>query len=244
MEQIGFVIIRHINSEQTNELWQNCYLSIRKFYPENKIMIVDDNSDQKFVNSIIPLTSCQIVNSEYPKAGELLGYYYFYKLKPFKKAVILHDSVFINKYIEFSESVNIKFLWSFSNFYRDILYETFLIRTLSHAEDLLKTYNEFNWSGCFGVQTVMTLDYLTRIEEKYNLFSLLQIVKGRRLRMGIERLMAIIAFTENQVTQENCSFFGDIHQYIDNSYSYSQFIKDRSTLDVNRYPLIKIRSNR
>jgi hypothetical protein len=40
-----------------------------------------------------------IINSEYHGRGELLPYYYYLQNKFVDKAVIIHDSVFINKYI-------------------------------------------------------------------------------------------------------------------------------------------------
>ena len=41
----GFIILRHVNSSITNTYWIRCYDSIRKYYPENTILIIDDNSD-------------------------------------------------------------------------------------------------------------------------------------------------------------------------------------------------------
>jgi hypothetical protein len=42
MDKIGFIILRHVNNETTNYYWQDCYNHIRKYYPENIIMIIDD----------------------------------------------------------------------------------------------------------------------------------------------------------------------------------------------------------
>ena len=44
--EIGFIILRHVNSSKTNEYWKECYRCIRYFYPSNKILIIDDNSDK------------------------------------------------------------------------------------------------------------------------------------------------------------------------------------------------------
>ena len=41
-------MIRYVNSNETNEMWQNCYNSIRKFY-SNKIVIIDDCSNENFI---------------------------------------------------------------------------------------------------------------------------------------------------------------------------------------------------
>ena len=48
---IGFIILRHVNNEKTNMYWQKCYKNIRQFYPENDIIIIDDNSHYEYINN-------------------------------------------------------------------------------------------------------------------------------------------------------------------------------------------------
>ena len=43
IENIGFIILRHVNSSITNEYWKECYRCIKKNYPTNRILIIDDN---------------------------------------------------------------------------------------------------------------------------------------------------------------------------------------------------------
>ena len=95
---IGFIILRHVNNEITNKYWQRCYHQIRIFYPENTILIIDDSSDYSFITNK-KLYKTLIINSEYEKRGEILPYYYYLQNKLFDTAVIIHDSVFIQKYI-------------------------------------------------------------------------------------------------------------------------------------------------
>ena len=71
MGTLGFIILRHVNNDTTNQYWNLCYERIRKYYPESIILIVDDNSQQKYINSR-PLYKTLIVQSEYPGRGELL----------------------------------------------------------------------------------------------------------------------------------------------------------------------------
>ena len=70
---VGFIILRHVNNAVTNEYWIYSYNCIRKLYPENEIMIIDDNSKYQFVTPI-NLYKTSIIQSEYPKRGELLPY--------------------------------------------------------------------------------------------------------------------------------------------------------------------------
>jgi len=75
-------------------------------------MIIDDNSNRAFVNNRnVNMRNCDVVHSEFPGRGEILPYYYFYKKQPFSKAVVLHDSVFIQKKIDihFIKNVDINF---------------------------------------------------------------------------------------------------------------------------------------
>ena len=48
---IGFIILRHVNSETTNLYWQLSYDNVRQFYPENDIIIIDDNSNYQYVSN-------------------------------------------------------------------------------------------------------------------------------------------------------------------------------------------------
>ena len=87
---IGFIILRHVNSEATNKYWIHCHECIRKFYPENPILIIDDNSNYSFISEET-FSNTRVIQSEFPKRGELLPYYY-YLHNPFAdSAVILHE---------------------------------------------------------------------------------------------------------------------------------------------------------
>ena len=92
---IGFIILRHVNNALTNQYWINCYKCIRSLYAENLILIIDDASDDTYLTHEV-LYKTTIINSEYPKRGELLPYFYYLQNKLFDTAVIIHDSVFIN----------------------------------------------------------------------------------------------------------------------------------------------------
>ena len=41
-------MLRHVNNKLSNQYWIHCIQCIRKFYPENKILIIDDNSNYDF----------------------------------------------------------------------------------------------------------------------------------------------------------------------------------------------------
>ena len=101
MNSYGFIITRHINSETTNKYWNQSVKLLRTFYPERKIIIIDDNSNQNFVKADFDYKNIKIITSEFPGSGEILPYYYYLKNKYFENAIILHDSVFFHKRINF-----------------------------------------------------------------------------------------------------------------------------------------------
>ena len=48
-DTIGFIMLRNVINELTNKYWIHCYDCIRNFYPENQIVIIDDNSKQEYI---------------------------------------------------------------------------------------------------------------------------------------------------------------------------------------------------
>ena len=190
-EKIGFIILRHVNNELTNNYWIECYDCIRKFYPENNILIIDDNSNYNYIKEK-ELYKTNIIKSEYHGRGELLPYYYYLHNKLFDVAVILHDSVFINKYINFDVNTY-KMLWSFNSVVcPQIEDETIMIKSFNDS-NLLNFYKKKElWKGCFGGMSIITHDYLTLINNKYPISNLLNFVLTRYNRCSLERVIACL----------------------------------------------------
>ena len=247
---IGFILTRHVNSIQTNEYWQECYKCIRQFYPENPIVIIDDNSNPTFVswNQTFDLYKCEIIHSEYPGSGEILPYYYYYTRQfPFEKAVIIHDSVFIKEYIEdFENDLDIQFLWEFEHHWNNIIEDTNLIRKLNHSDVLLNKYlRKQEWKGSFGAMSVISLKFLKKIQEKYNIFSILTNLFCREDRSSFERVFAVICKNEYP---DGLSIFGNIHLYMKWGYTYKEYLTDfYSTKKIEEdytYPIVKVWTGR
>lgn len=210
MEQtIGFVILRHVNSEETNKYWQLCYKSIRNYYPESMILIVDDNSNCEYLTNI-KLYKTIVVFSEYNGRGELLPYIYYLKYKIADIAVFLHDSVFINSFIDFNVD-NYKFLWEFESNYisSNPGSEKNMINTFNDKELLDFYENKYLWKGCFGGMNVITHNYLTFINNKYNLSILINLILNRQDRECFERVIACLL----QKHSLKYTLFGNIHAY-------------------------------
>lgn len=243
---IGFIIVRHVKSEITNFLWQECYHCIRKFY-DNKIIIIDDNSDSTFLTTLDNLVNCEIIQSEFPKRAELLPYYYFLKNAWFDTAVILHDSIFIQEPIKF-DKYN-KFLWHFvTHEWDNIPGETKIINQLTHSADILDFYNKKSeWYGCFGVMSVITYNMIHNINSKYNFFELIKHIKCRNDRMMLERVFASTLWYEASLTTSNCSYFGDINYFckwgFDETYTIKEYLNDKALGNI-KLPIVKLWSGR
>jgi hypothetical protein len=204
---VGFILLRHVNSEETNKYWQHCYECIRKFYPENMILIVDDNSSCEYLTNI-KLYKTLVVYSEYEGRGELLPYIYYLQYKIADVAVILHDSVFINSFIDFDVD-NYKFLWEFEHCWDQIEDETRMINIFNDLE--LKEFyeNKDLWKGCFGSMTIITHVHLTYINNKYDISKLLDLILTRNSRCSFERVIACLLQKEGNKE----TLFGNLHSF-------------------------------
>ena len=219
MQQLGFIILRHVNNDLTNKYWIGCYNSIRKYYPENIILIIGDNSNYNFITDE-KLYKTVIINSEYPKRGELLTYYYYLRLKIFDIAVIIHDSVLINKFIDFSVD-NYKLLWEFEHYWDQIEDERRMINIFNDLE-LNEFYENKNlWKGCFGSMSIITHDYLTYVNSKYDISKLLECVLNRYNRCSFERVIACLL----QKNYKKETLLGNIHEYQAYGTSYNDKYK-------------------
>jgi hypothetical protein len=231
-KSIGFILLRHVNNETTNKYWIHCYECIRKYYPENHILIIDDNSDYTYITNE-KLYKTVIINSEYPKRGELLPLYYYLQTKLFDIAVIVHDSVFINKYLDFHVETY-RFLWEFEHIYDHIEDETRIIDLFRNKELLAFYENKNGWKGCFGAMMIISHDFLKKVFNKYDINILLDCITTRYNRCLFERVIATIIQKEER--QE--SLLGNIHSYCKWDTRFDE--KD----DNNHLPIIKVWTGR
>lgn len=204
---LGFIILRHVTNSNTNMYWIECYHSIRKLYPENPILIIDDNSNKDYIHSII-LYNTIVISSEYPYRGEILPYYYYYKYKFCDTVVILHDSVFLNKKIDF-DTTSYKFLWNFTHDWDQVVDENNMLQLFNDPALIELHQNKSKWTGCFGGMSVIHHDFLKKVFDKYDLTILLNHITNRHHRMSFERVIACIL----TIFEPSVSIFGNIHRY-------------------------------
>lgn len=207
---LGFIILRHINGITTSMYWIRCYMCIRKFYPYNPIMIIDDNSNYRFVDRLFEkkLINTKIIRSEYVGRGELLPYIYYLRNRFCEKAVFLHDSVFLNKPIEL-DCKDYKFLWEFEHGADNVIDETRILGIYNDSE-LIDLYNNKSlWKGCFGGMMIISYKFLEEVNKKYEISKLIDNIKCRKDRMCFERIIACIF----QISSKKECLLGNISTY-------------------------------
>jgi hypothetical protein len=196
-------------------------------------LIIDDSSDYTFIEDAT-LHNTTVLRSEYPKRGELLPYYYFLKNKPFDTACILHDSAFLN--VNLGATIDkYKILWSFEHHWDSEAEEKPMLQLLKNSEELVEFYDQKHlWKGCFGGMSIITHEYLTEIDDRYDISRLLDCVTSRARRCLFERVIACLL----QINQRGDALLGDIHQYCPWGMTFDE--KD----NYKHLPIIKVWSGR
>jgi hypothetical protein len=243
-EKFGFIILRYVNSEITNYYWIHCYNCIRNFY-KNKIIIIDSNSDSKFLKTPDNLINCTIIDSEYPGVGEISCLYYFYKNHFFEKAVIIQDSIFIHDEINFENYHDVIFFWHvvtgeqgpdcLRDHYDEIVE---FLNKLSKFQDNSKMMNDIldfrktnDWEMCFGPSFVIDYNFLIELENEFSLFDLLKYSNEfcyAKYRQAFERFFGLLCYYKKKdLKNKNPSFFGNIFRYhIEFGYPFENYIRE------------------
>ena len=241
---LGFIIIRHVNSKQSDYYWKECYTCIRKFY-SNPVMIIDDSSNRDFLLENIVLTNCTVIyDKDHKGAAELLPYYYFHKLKPFDTAVILHDSVFIQQFVHFELNVGepVRFLWSITKQYDDDIFPLIveLSINLFHYYQVIELYyRKTEWQGALGVMSVIQWEFLDKLDRTHKLFDgILYKLRTRDHRSALERVLPLLCYYSHPTI--STSYFGDIHSYIRWGTTFGEYLAG----GVMGLPVVKVWSGR
>uniref|UniRef100_A0A6C0EQN7 Glycosyltransferase n=1 Tax=viral metagenome TaxID=1070528 RepID=A0A6C0EQN7_9ZZZZ len=236
MDNYGFIITRHVNSELTNKYWNNSVKLLNTFYPLTQIVIIDDNSKPEFIVAEFDHKNITIINSEFKGRGELLPYYYYLKNKFFKNAVILHDSVFFHAKYDFDKLLGIRVLplWFFYPDKENVNNTLRLVNLLNNNIGIQQKINNNSiitmpndkWFGCFGVQSYINHEFLVFLNMKYNIVRLVTQVQCRKDRCCLERIFGAIFFTENKKIINRKSLLGNIMEYQKWGYSYKEYMND------------------
>jgi len=257
MSNYGFIITRHVNSEKTNRYWNQCVKLIRTYYPLRQIVIIDDNSDKQFLKADYDYKNLIIIQSEYPKRGELLPYIYYLKYRWFPNAVIIHDSLFIHRRFPF-EKMNVPVLPLWHHFYdkenlsnilrlaSSLRHNRYLINKLNKKEETVINlgFSNDKFNLCFGGQCYIKLSFLTLLENKYGISNLVNVVQNRTDRCSLERILGLLFCEEYPKLIKINSLFGDImRQPRAFAYNYDDYNNDLKQKKVIN-PFVKVWTGR
>ena len=256
MTQFGFIITRHVNSPKTNRYWNQCVKLIRAFYPHKQVVIIDDNSNQQFVKADFPYKNVTVVQSEYPGRGELLPYVYYLKYKWFPSAVIIHDSVFIHRRINFDQfKVPAIPLWHHTYDKENVDNIRRIASALTNNGPLIRKIvgpsinvlgldKQYSFNLCFGCQAYIKLSFLEGIQAKYRITNLVNVVHNRTDRCALERVIGLLFCEEYPLLKVINSVFGNIHSKARAfKYDYSNYKYDLKRRKV-MYPFVKVWTGR
>ena len=218
MMELGFIILRHVRDTRSKELWYLSYKCIRKLYPENPILIIDDHSNYNYIDTKLEkdLINTTIIKNTKIGRGEILPYLYYLEHKIAEKVIFMHDSSFITKKIDVSTIKNFKLLWHFAHNQDMPKQQRVLLSKLLNSHKLIEFMrNKDRWYGSTGAVSIISHDYLKKINDMYDLKRLEPYVKIRRKRMVFERIIGIILYSlENKVIkEEEASYFGSRKPY-------------------------------
>lgn len=250
----GFIVTRHVNSQKTNEYWNQCVKMLRLQYPFREIVIIDDNSDPQYVHAHADYSNVTIYASDFPKRGELLPYLYYLKYKWWRKAIIIHDSVFFHQRIPFERiKAPVVSLWhhpydreNYPNLVRIAKHlnkSNALVSRLSVALMATQRRKQF-FNISFGCQSVIQLSFLEGLQRKYNLMNLARAIHCRVDRCGLERIMGLLFAMECPSYAVSPSLFGDIRRHhLSFSYHYDAYMHDVVKRSLTQ-PVVKVWTGR
>lgn len=230
----GFIIPTYVTTEAHKSVLRDGLKKIR-LYHQNPIILIDDHSPLDISDIKNEFPDIFIEQSMFQGAGEMNPYIHFYTNKCFDVAVILHDSMHLNKALEGIDLVkDIKFIRYFTNHIvqwswiqeprteyniqhgivvHDDLIVHLLKKVLSDKNQLFlnfcldRYYKKRSWIGCFGIQTIIAHDFLKELQDKTNVLDFLVITNDRRNRCAMESIFALA-----------CHFIRDMEYLKDNTY--------------------------
>jgi len=246
--KFGFIVVRHVTDNATNTYWQECYLCIRRVYGDGPlIVIIDDHSKKEYLSMDVsfPLQNIHFIESELePGRGELLPYYYYARYPWFPTAIIIHDSVFIQKRISpvLNARNTYRFLWNFDLDTHHQKEERIMIEALQNNVSLLQFHSRRHlWPyGCFGVMSIVSHPFLQMIDQYHELSRLIPLVQTRHDRCTLERVIACIFQFHH--SYKNNSMFGNINRFCRWGVTMEEYKKKLSLR--KRLPFVKVWTGR
>jgi hypothetical protein len=237
MSDVLFLIIRHVENEDHNKVWIESYKSIRKYYPDNPIKIIDNDSDYRYISTDIELINCEVITAEFPETRLYSPFYELMKLD-FDRAVVIHDTVLFRSFVDFTTFTLIKFLWHFeTHLYDNRALEMGQLGALTNNTELINIYRSNDWYGCMGCLTVIDKKCLDLFESQFSFSVLRHKIKCQADAIAFERVLAVLAYAVKPSIKHDISYLGDIKN-IDWGVTYDTYTANPHV--VRETPILKL----
>jgi hypothetical protein len=158
------------------------------------------------------MQNIEVIQSEYPAAGEYLPYWYMLNRKMYKKAIFLQDSMFLNGPVPYEGVTDYMYLYEFPVVKENLegdqgKWITTLLESTNEPEQVLDIYRKKEWRGCWGSMMVITSDFLNKMEEKLGISRWSRIINSRIHRISLESAIGVCC-TFMKPDKDKVSLFG------------------------------------
>jgi hypothetical protein len=211
-ESACVVILRCARKPGHALLTEEAVSCIRKHNLEIPIYIVDDHSTIP-VSEVVHATATVVPSNLPPGRGEILPYEFLLRYQWADRALIIHDSVFINYDVRalIDRGGDFSPLWTAGHF------KDYAVRPEIEAElnALAHNYsarykNPSSWDVVFGGMAVVSARLVKRIDARADLSKLLDYIDTRDRRKGFERVLGIMV--REEFDHKPRALLGDIFQ--------------------------------
>lgn len=213
----GFIIPSYIASEKHLDILREGIRKIR-LYHDYPIVIINDHSPIDISALSRDFNNVTIELSLMKARGEMNPYLHYYVNKYFDTAIIIHDSMHLKKKLENIDKItDFKFIRYFTNHrlhwafipepqtdynkrFAIKNHDDLVFRLIEKIKDKNKSFYDFckgiyykkdEWIGCFGIQSIMSWNFLNELQAKTNVLDLMEFMKDRRDRMAMESIFAL-----------------------------------------------------
>lgn len=216
MEDFGFIIPSYCDSDLHLLQLERCIGSIRKYH-DNTIIIIDDYSKSDIESVVNKFRGVKIIKSTVKGGGDMSTYDVFRDHKFFQKAIIIQDSMTVEKKFDNIDSIDkISYIWYFTNHrlhwshIKEPQNEYNIKNNIKVHDDLVLDcidklikldgfkqfakdiyHNKNKWSGCFGCLTIIDYDFMLEFDNKTGIIEILKNFNNNRLRRASESIFAL-----------------------------------------------------
>jgi hypothetical protein len=199
--------------EKTNPIIYQCVERIKKFHPNERILIVDSNSSDKSYYSISNVTIADISNENY---GTNAFYYAFKNFPEEKFFYCIYDSLLLNNSLESFKKNSLTVVRHFYSPPTDIGFDENGISLNYWANDQMSKNMGFelpgSYTGVMGPMLLCKRNVISNLEElgffnilpenKYQLCAMERIIGCALEKLGYK-------ISENSIQGEMIDFFGN-----------------------------------